>query len=179
MVKTNTGLETVKKRIEYVEEQLDKVTPIKKIILRACLDALDISIRKKLPDNIELEYQALKANCHAAGIKMSIASGGLSEEDQLAVEMFSAKHKGGPTSWTPDQIKYLAMVNRPSKKGNITSGKKALEFLTSKCNNNLARVAKNNLWKIGNATIKAPPAPAPPPTKEKTVIIQEVPQEGI
>ena len=174
-VKIYTQPKTMKARITFIEENIAKAR--NPAIMRVMVDTLKQEMMTSNLEYTQHAYDSMLSTAKGQGIIIASASG-LTDDEVAAVETFSAKHKGGPRTWTPDQIKYLALVNRPSKSGNITSKKKALEHLTTKCLNNLKRAAKDKLWTIGNATIKAPPAKPPTPPKEKTVIIQEVPQEG-
>tara|TARA_R110000751_G_scaffold133333_4_gene235763 strand:- start:868 stop:1413 length:546 start_codon:yes stop_codon:yes gene_type:complete len=170
-----TKIETIEKRIEYIESRMEgDCDDLGRTILQAIIGGIKSTIKTKHLQNIEDEYKSLMATAKARKVVMPTGSA-ISDDDSALVLTYIDSHEGGPHTWSDAQVKFLALINRPSKKGNTSSLKEARIQLKNKAINNLERAFKNKLWNGKNQNIKAPPAvkvvvvPAAP----KTEIVKE------
>jgi len=173
--KKYTARKTIEKRIEYIEKQIEGHKNFS--MFTAMIGGLKNSMKGSDLNETEGMWVSLRTTCKVYKVETNEGSNGISTEDYDAVVEYVDNHDGRPETWSDAQVLLYNMANRPSKSGNITNIKKGKEHARNKIINALARAAKNNLWKIGNKTIKAP-ATATPPKKDKKVIIQEAPKEG-
>ena len=173
--KKYTARKTIEKRIEYIEKQIEGHKHFS--MFNAIIGAYQELMKNNNLEDIEAGWVSLRTTCKTYGIETNEGSNGISTEDYNAVVEYVDNHDGRPETWSDAQVLLYNMANRPNKSGNITNIEKGKEHARNKIINALARAAKNNLWKIGNKTIKAP-ATATPPKKDKKVVIQEAPKEG-
>lgn len=153
--KKYTSIKTVEARIEHIEGELSKLSPVKKEMLEHLIQELKDDIKTGNEANIQTMYETMMRYAKKQGIELPSSNSGWSEDETTRIDGDARAE----LSECSDSVIQLWANTLATTEGTTTNRKKNEDRIIQYWLGKSRRLHLAKRYKIGNKTIKAKPKP--------------------
>lgn len=153
--KKYTSIKTVEARIEHIEGELSKLSPVKKEMLEHLIQELKDDIKTGNEANIQTMYETMMRYAKKQGIELPSSNSGWSEDEQTKID----EEVNSILAQCSDSTIQFWANTIATTEGTTTNRKKNENRIKHYWLGKSRRLHLAKRYKIGNKTIKAKPKP--------------------